>query len=106
MAGGRIRVLQAFGRAIGPDAVPVEFIKASGLHYLRLVAQLCKSVVAKGVPFLWRGGMMAAVPRKVHEPLSLANARGVLCSSTVGKLYGRCLRSATVPGLVAESAGV
>ena len=48
---------------------------------------------------------MAAVPRKVQKPLSLGNARGVLCSSSVGKLYGRCLRKAAVPALVAESGG-
>ena len=33
------------------------------------------------------------------------NARGVLCSSSVGKLYGRCLRNAAVPALVAETQG-
>jgi len=49
--------------------------------------------------------MMAAVPRKPQKPLTLANARGVLCSSSVGKLYARCLRTAAVPGLVAETLG-
>ncbi len=29
----------------------------------------------------------------------------MLCSSSVGKLYARCLRSAAVPAFVAESAG-
>ena len=49
--------------------------------------------------------MMAAAPRKPQKPLTLGNARGVLCSSSVGKLYARCLRSAAVRALVAESAG-
>ena len=49
--------------------------------------------------------MMAAVPREPQKPLTLSNARVVLCSSSVGKLYARCLRSAAVPALVAESAG-
>ena len=48
---------------------------------------------------------MAAAPRKPQKPLTLGNARGVLCSSSVGKLYARCLRSAAVPALVAESVG-
>ena len=91
------------GRAVGPDAVPVEFIRASGIFYMKLVAQVCKAASATGVPFTWRGGMMAAVPRKVQKPLNLGNARGVLCSSTVGKLFGRCLRKAAVPALVRAS---
>ena len=62
------------GRAVGPDAVPVEFIRAAGIFYMRLVAQVCKAAAATGVPFTWRGGMMAAVPRKVQMPLSLSNA--------------------------------
>jgi hypothetical protein len=93
------------GRAVGPDAVPVEFMQASGIFFVRLVAQVCKAAAATGIPFIWRGGMMAAVPRKVQKPLNLANARGVLCSSTVGKLYGKCLRKAAIPALVAESQG-
>ena len=93
------------GRAVGPDAVPVEFMRASGMFFVKLVAQMCKAAAATGIPFTWRGGMMAAVPRKVQKPLTLANARGVLCSSNVGKLYGKCLRKVAVPALVAESMG-
>ena len=93
------------GRAVGPDAVPVEFMQASGIFFVRLVAQVCKAAAATGIPFIWRGGMMAAVPRKVQKPLNLANAWEVLCSSTVGKLYGKCLRKAASPALVAESQG-
>ena len=84
------------GRAVGPDAVPVEFMRASGMFFVKLVAQTCKVAAATGIPFTWRGGMMAAVPSKVQKPLTLANARGVLCSSNVGKLYGKCLRKAAV----------
>ena len=44
------------GRAVGPDAVPVEFIRAAGIFYLRLVAEVCKAAAATGVPFWWREG--------------------------------------------------
>ena len=93
------------GRAVGPDAIPVEFTRASGDQYLRLIAQLCQAAGRTGAPFSWRGGTMAAVPRKPAKPLSLSTGRGVLCSSTVGKLYGRCLRRAAVPALVKEAGG-
>jgi hypothetical protein len=69
------------GRVVGPDAVPVEFTRAAGSCYVTLVAQVCQAAAATGVPFTWRGGVMAAVPRKVQKPLGLGNARGVLCSS-------------------------
>ncbi len=62
------------GRAVGPDAVPVEFIRAAGILYMRLVAQICKAASATGVSLLWWGGMMAAVPRKPQKPLTLVNA--------------------------------
>ena len=43
------------GRAVGPDAVPVEFIRAAGIFYMRLVAQVCKAAAATGVPVTKRG---------------------------------------------------
>ncbi len=48
---------------------------------------------------------MAAVPRKPQKPLALDSARGILCSSAPGKLYGRTLRAAAIPALVAEASG-
>ena len=53
------------GRAVGSDAVPAEFIRAAGSFYMKLVAQVCQAAAATGIPFTWRGGVMAAVPRKV-----------------------------------------
>ncbi len=55
-------------------------------------------------PYLGRG----KVPEFLWvfgSPLALTNARNVL-SSTVGKLYARCLPTAAVPALVAGAAGV
>ena len=50
----------------------------------------------------WHDG---GCPEEGPEAASLGNARGVLCSSSVGKLYGRCLRKAAEPGLAAETQG-
>ena len=49
-------------------------------------------------PMLWKGGDMAAVPRK-PGPLTPSNTRGVLCSSSPGKMYAGVLRAAAVPWL-------
>jgi hypothetical protein len=44
------------GRAVGPEAVPVEFIRAAGTFYMRLVAQACKAAAATGALFYgWTG---------------------------------------------------
>ncbi len=34
------------GQAVGPDAVPVKFIRAAGIFDMRLVAQLGKAAAA------------------------------------------------------------
>ena len=57
-------------------AVPFVEMRAAGIFYMRLVAQVCKAAAARGVPFLWRGGMMAAVLRKPQRPLTFGDARG------------------------------
>ncbi len=44
-------------------------------------------------------------PQAARKPLALDNARGILCSSTPGKLYGRILRAAATLALVAEASG-
>ena len=56
------------------------------------------------LPTRWRAGVMAAVPRKPGLPLSLANGRGVLCSSHVGKLAAKACRAQLI-GALKQAAG-
>ena len=74
------------GRAFGPDAIPSETIAASGQKCRRALGALCAKVLKEGAPMLWKGGDMAAVPRK-PRPLTPSNTRGVLCYSCPGKMY-------------------
>ena len=86
------------GRAFGHDAIPSELIAAVGEGYRRALGVLCAKVSKEGAPMLWKGGDMAAVPRKAG-PLTPSNTRGVLCSSCPGKMYASVLRAAAVPWL-------
>ncbi len=43
---------------------------------------------------------MVSVPKKVKSPLSLSNARGVLCEDAAPKLVGRIVRRAAIPAWV------
>ena len=86
------------GRAFGPDAIPSELIAAGGQGYRWALGVLCAKVSKEGAPMLWKGGDMAAVPRK-PGPLTPSNTRGVLCSSCPGKMYASVLRAAVVPWL-------
>ena len=98
MGGGSSRSLQAQVRAFGPDAIPSKLIAAGGQRYRWALGALCAKVSREGAPILWKGGDMAAVPRK-PGPLTPSNTRGVLCSSCPGKMYASVLRAAAVPCL-------
>ena len=90
-----LRVLPKSGRACGPDAIPSELIAAGGQGYCRALGALCAKVSFEGAPIFWKGGDMAADPRK-PGPLTPSNTKGVLCSSCPGKMYASVLRAAAV----------
>jgi hypothetical protein len=46
---------------------------------------------------------MAPVPRMLKLPLSVANSRGVVCSSAPGKLYAKVAHEAVAPPLAAAA---
>ena len=54
------------GRACGPDAMSSELIAAGGQGCRRALGALCAKVSREGAPILWKGGDMAAVPRKTR----------------------------------------
>ena len=66
--------------------------------YLQALCALCAKVSGEGAPILWKGGDIAAVPRK-PGPLAPINTREVLCSSCPGKMFASVLRAAAVPWL-------
>ena len=78
-------------RATGDDLVPAEAVKAGGEGYIRVLAGLAAAASASesGVPLVWRGGTMAAVPRKSGRPLSIVNSRGILLSPVPAKAIAK-----------------
>ena len=80
-------------KATGPDCIPNEILRGAGQNFLSTFADLVVRVLQEGAPASWRGGMMTPVPKQAKKPMGQDNARGVLLSSTLGKLYAKYLRS-------------
>ena len=78
--------LLKMGKATGPDFIPNEILRMAGQNFIAVFADLV-------VPESWRGGTMTPVPKQAKKPLGQDNARGVLLSSTLGKLHAKYLRS-------------
>lgn len=91
------------GKALSDDLVPVDLIKAAGLPYIKHVARVARKSMAMRVPFSWRSGVMAAVPKKPRVPMTLATGRGILCSSHTGKLLAKVCRGQLVRSLRAAA---
>ena len=80
------------GRATGPSEVPRNFLKAAGKPMAMAIAQVAAAGLRDGLPLGWRGGRMAAVPRRPGKPITFANSRGVLCSEDAAKACGQAIR--------------
>ena len=71
----------------------MELYRAGGVHAAWALSGLVAAAAKHGAPLAWRGGRMAAVPKKATAAVTLQNSRGVLCSDTAGKLYGKVMRT-------------
>ena len=91
------------GKAVGPDALPADLLKARGLSLLPHLARLAARAVAAGVPKSWRGGRMALVPKKAALPFTLQNSRRVLCANVAGWVVAKEVRSQLVGPSAAEA---
>ena len=81
------------GKATGPDCIPNEILRGASQNFLSTFDDLVVRVLQEGAPASWRGGMMTPVPKQAKKPMGHDNARGVLLSSTLGKLYAKYFRS-------------
>ena len=81
------------GKAVGPDALPAEHLKAGGTWLLPYPARLAALATTAGVPKGWRGGRMALVPKKAMLPFSLQNSRRVPCAWRARSWPRWCARS-------------
>ena len=67
-------------------------LRQEGVPLLTQLATLAVATVQDGLPLSWRGGKMIPVPRKPGRPLSGENARGILLSNHIAKVFGKVLR--------------
>lgn len=77
------------GEAAGPDGIPAEYLKAAGEACNRTLASIAAKASVYGLPEAWRGGKMTPVPRKLKQPLSQSNCRGVLLADAAAKAYAK-----------------
>ena len=84
------------GRMVGPDDVPVEFMRAGGASYVRQLAAVAAATSWSPIPSIWHTGTMVAAPRKAGAPMGATNVRGVLASSHPGKAVAKVTRARTV----------
>ena len=84
------------GKAVGPDALPAEFLRAGGISLLTHLSGLAARAMAVGVPKSWRGGRMAPIPKKAMLPFTLQNSRGIMCVNVAGKVVAKAVRSKLV----------
>ena len=61
------------GEAVGPDPLPIEFIRAGGGRCIHLLASALKKMVDRGRQ---RSGETVPVKKKASKPLTTVNSRG------------------------------
>jgi len=93
------------GKAVGPDQIPGELLRAAGLGAARHLAQILLASLRDGLPLAFRGARMAPVKRKPGPPMSYSNSRGVACSNASAKAVGRALRAEVLPPVAAALDG-
>ena len=86
------------GKAVGPDLVPGEFLKAAGPWIARelwpLLLKICCRVQE---PLMYKGGRLATLFKHKGSATEATNHRAILISSTVGKTIHGVFRDRTVP---------
>ena len=91
------------GRKTGPDAVPIEFMRAGSAAYIANLARVARATAWSPIPTSWRIGTMIPVPRKAGVPMGAGNVRGVLAGSHPGKAIAKVARHQVAPFLKAEA---
>ena len=100
----------AHGKALGPDATPIELIVAGGLPAARLVHALISACwLQRSAPLSWKGGRLFHIPKPGGNQFKCSGQRGVMINDHLSSLNGRLLRLALLaiePALVPFSQAV
>ena len=81
----------------GGDWVLTAYLHVVGPDFTTALAACTLRLPSTGAPMVWRGGLMWPAQRRGDAPLSLGNARGMLCGKHMGKLHAALLRQRAMP---------
>ena len=89
----------------GEDCIPNEVLRAGGCAMAAHLGDLALKVWQQhDAPMVWRGGVMATVPKSGPQDMC-ESWRGVLTASTMGKAYAKKLRREILPYLEPRAHG-
>ena len=87
----------ASSKAVGPDGLPVEFLRAAGKPFLNIYYHIFRCIWYKAyVPLMWRGGRLSELFKK-GSTLDCDNYRGLLISDHMSKVFTKVLDSYVHP---------
>jgi hypothetical protein len=91
------------GKAVGPDEVPAELLKAGGCALAIQVHSLIDRVVtSQRWPWRWKGGRVATLWKKKGDYQICDNSRGLLVSDHVGKILPDLIKDDLAPIIAAR----
>ena len=74
------------GKAVGPDGIPVELLRAGGESVVTFLYNIIGCAVEKlSVPLDWKGGRLARLWKGKADASICSNSRGLLLGSHSGK---------------------
>ena len=86
------------GKAMGPDLVPGELLKAASPRMAQCLWPLLLKVTCHvQEPLLYKGGRLSTLFKHKGSPSEASNHRAILISSTLGKTFHNVFRERTMP---------
>ena len=91
------------GKAVGPDEVPAELLKAGGdALAIRVHALIDRVVTSQRWPWRWKGGRIATLWKKKGDYQVCDNSRGLLVSDHLGKVLPDLIKEDLTPFIAAR----
>jgi hypothetical protein len=91
------------GKAVGPDEVPAELLKAGGCAIAVCVHPLIdRIVVSQRWPWRWKGGRVATLWKKKGDYQVCDNSRGLLVMDHIGKILPDLIKNELAPTIAAR----
>ena len=82
------------GKAVGPDGIPNEFLKAGGEKLETALEQLLNEIHEKEIiPSSWNDGLMNILYKGKGDITDMSNSRGITINNSMSKLFANMLNS-------------